>query len=150
MSQPNTPEHAGDDAPPLASLQPIGYVESSLIDLAQAPRQPDEDAPPAVLRIDPPYEAALTGLAPGHQVIIVTWLHVADRHVLTVHPRSDRRRRPTGVFATRSPDRPNPIGLHRATITAIDRTAITVDHLEAIDRTPVLDIKPVLGPMGDR
>jgi tRNA-Thr(GGU) m(6)t(6)A37 methyltransferase TsaA len=136
------------DIPP---LRVIGHVESLLTDRDQAPRQPDEgDAPPAILHLDLDLGAGLVGLRPGQVIVVVTWLHAANRDVLAVHPRDDTSRPLTGVFATRSAGRPNPIGLHRVTITSIDGYIVGVDHLEAIDGTPILDIKPVLGPEHDR
>jgi tRNA-Thr(GGU) m(6)t(6)A37 methyltransferase TsaA len=132
--------------PLIAPLRVIGYVDSSLRDLAEAPHQPDEPfAPTALLRIEPEYAAALTGLGNGDEIIVITWLHLADRSTLTVNPRGDERRARTGVFATRSPDRPNPIGLHRTTITSVAPPIIAVASFEAVDGTPILDIKPVLG-----
>ena len=136
---------------PVGPLRVIGYVDSSLRDTAEAPRQPDEPfAPAAMLRIAPEYAAALTGLDNGDEIIVVTWLHLADRNTLTVHPRGDEKRAITGVFATRSPDRPNPIGLHRATITGVESPNIAVASFEAVDGTPIVDIKPVLGPPSRR
>lgn len=135
----------------LPALRAIGYVESLLTDPARAPRQPDEgSAPPAILRIEPQYAAALDGLHEGTRVLVITWLRLADRDTLVVHPRGDRRRRRTGVFATRAPGRPNPIGLHETTIASVHPDHLVVDHLEAIDGTPILDVKPVLGPPANR
>ena len=132
---------------PIAPLRVIGYVESRLVDPMKAPRQPDElGAPTAVLRIEADYVSALAGLNVGDEIVVVTWLHLADRHTVTVHPRNDNRRARIGVFATRSADRPNPIGLHRTTITDIAPPIITIANFEAVDGTPILDIKPVLGP----
>jgi tRNA-Thr(GGU) m(6)t(6)A37 methyltransferase TsaA len=128
------------------TLRPIGYVESTLTDRAGAPRQPDEGAPEAWLVLDERYAAALDGLAPGHDVLLLTWLDRADRETLTVRPRGDVTRPYTGVFATRAPDRPNPIGLHDVHILAVEGTRVRVRHLEAIDGTPVLDLKPRLTP----
>jgi tRNA-Thr(GGU) m(6)t(6)A37 methyltransferase TsaA len=125
-------------------LLPIGVVESPLTDLKAAPRQGDEGAPEAVLVLDEGVAAGLEGLAPGDHVLVLTWLDRADRGVLRVHPRSDRTRPATGVFATRSPDRPNPIGLHRVEVLSVDGTRLRVRDLEAIDGTPILDLKPVL------
>lgn len=125
------------------TLKPVGWVRSSLTELAAAPRQGNEGAPAARLEIDPTFAEALHGLAPGDDVIVLTWLHAADRSVHTVFPRSDPSLPLTGVFATRSPDRPNPIGLHRVTIRNIEQHALVVEPLEAIDGTPVVDIKPV-------
>jgi tRNA-Thr(GGU) m(6)t(6)A37 methyltransferase TsaA len=125
-------------------LVPIGHVESPLADPALAPRQGDEGAPEAWVVIRPELEAALEGLAPGDEVIVVTWLDRARRDVLRTHPRGDTTRPPAGVFATRSPDRPNPIGLHRTRIVSMEATRVCVRDLEAVDGTPVLDLKPVL------
>ena len=127
-------------------LRPIGYVESVLTDPAAAPRQADEGAPDAWLVLEERFAAALDGLSPGADVVLVTWLHRADRDTLAVHPRGDAARPLTGVFATRSPDRPNPIGLHEVHVLAVEGTRVHVRSLEAIDGTPVLDLKPVLGP----
>ncbi|MQY08018.1 tRNA (N6-threonylcarbamoyladenosine(37)-N6)-methyltransferase TrmO [Actinomadura macrotermitis] len=126
-------------------LRPVGRVESPLTDRAAAPLQGDEGAPDAWLVIDPRARAALHGLAIGADVLVLTWLDRARRDVLAVHPRGDASRPETGVFATRSPDRPNPIGLHRVTILAIEGTRLHVRNLEALDGTPVIDLKPVLG-----
>ena len=128
----------------------VGVVESALTDLADAPRQPDEGAPSAVLRLRPEYAPALDGLRAGDRVVVITWLHLADRGTLVVHPRDDVARPPTGVFATRSAQRPNPVGLHEATVVAVSGTAVTLDALEAVDGTPVLDVKPALGPRSTR
>jgi tRNA-Thr(GGU) m(6)t(6)A37 methyltransferase TsaA len=125
-------------------LRPVGRVASPLTDRATAPRQGDEGAPPAVLEFDPAVAAALDGLVAGAEVLVLTWLDRADRGVLTTRPRDDPARPELGVFATRSPDRPNPIGLHRVRVTAVDGLRVAVDHLEALDGTPVLDVKPVL------
>jgi tRNA-Thr(GGU) m(6)t(6)A37 methyltransferase TsaA len=127
-------------------VRAIGRVGSPLTDLADAPRQGDEGGPEATLAFDDAVAAALADLRPGDDVLLLTWLDRADREVLAVHPRSDPDRPLTGVFSTRSPDRPNPIGLHRVTIRAVDGTRVRVSDLEAIDGTPILDIKPVLGP----
>jgi len=131
-------------------LRAIGRVESALTDLAQAPRQPDEGAPAATLVFDPAVRAGLDDLAVGDAIVLITWFDRASRDTLVVHPRSDLTRPPTGVFATRSPARPNPIGLHTTHITAIDGVRIAVDHLEALDGTPILDVKPVLGAIDQR
>jgi tRNA-Thr(GGU) m(6)t(6)A37 methyltransferase TsaA len=125
-------------------LQTIGHVESALAELSEAPRQPDEGAPEAWIVLDDRYAAALDGLAPGSDVVLLTWLDRSDREVLAVHPRGDTERPLAGVFATRSPDRPNPIGLHDVQILDIDGTRVHVRTLEAVDGTPVLDIKPAL------
>lgn len=131
-------------------LSPIGRVESTLVELSDAPRQGDEGAPDAWLVLDSVVSKGLEGLDAGAEVLILTWLHRASRDVLTVHPRGDTERPVTGVFNTRSPDRPNPIGLHRVTVLAIDGCRIHVRNLEAIDGTPVLDLKPVLVAIDER
>ncbi len=125
-------------------LRPIGRVRSPLNDAGTAPRQPDEGAPPAWLELDDAVAAALEGIDAGDELLVLTWLDRADREVLRVHPRGDRERPATGVFATRSPDRPNPIGLHRARVEEVDGTRLRVARLEALDGTPILDLKPVL------
>ncbi|WP_035347187.1 tRNA (N6-threonylcarbamoyladenosine(37)-N6)-methyltransferase TrmO [Edaphobacter aggregans] len=125
-------------------LTPIGRIRSTLTDRTNAPRQAAEGAPPATLEILPDYAEAVDGLEPNQDIWILTWLHDADRDTLRVHPGSDPRNPITGVFATRSPDRPNPIGLHRATLLRIEGLTLHVDAIETIDGTPVLDIKPVL------
>jgi tRNA-Thr(GGU) m(6)t(6)A37 methyltransferase TsaA len=123
-------------------LTPVGVVRSTLRDLEDAPRQASEGAPAAVLEIDPELIAALHRLTPGMRLVVLTWLHQSDRGILQVHPRGDPRIPLTGVFATRSPVRPNPIGLHEVTVTKIDPpTSVHVDALEAIDGTPILDLK---------
>lgn len=140
------PVHAGG----VDELRPIGWVASPLVDRADAPPQGDEGAPPARIVVRPDVTDAAADLATGDRVVVVTWLHDADRHVLSVHPRDDASRPREGVFSTRSPDRPNPIGLHDTTITRVAPDSIAVDQLEAVDGTPVLDIKPVLGARGER
>jgi tRNA-Thr(GGU) m(6)t(6)A37 methyltransferase TsaA len=125
-------------------LVPIGVVRSSLVDLAAAPMQGDEGAPDATIDVEPAVASALEGIAVGDELFVVTWLHEARRDVLHVHPRDDASRPLTGVFATRSPDRPNPLGLHRVTVLGIAGNELRVGPLEAIDGTPVVDIKPVL------
>jgi tRNA-Thr(GGU) m(6)t(6)A37 methyltransferase TsaA len=131
-------------------IRPVGRVESPLTRRDQAPRQGDEGAPDAWLVLDPGMAEAMRGLAVGTDVLVLTWLHRADRSVLAVHPRGDADRPVTGVFATRSPDRPNPVGLHRVTILAIDGLRLRVRNLEALDATPIVDLKPVLGPAAER
>ena len=125
-------------------VEPIGTVASPLTDLAAAPTQGDEGAPDASIVIDGAAAEALRGIDPGQELVVLTWLDRADRDVLTVHPRDDASRPLQGVFATRSPHRPNPIGLHRVEVLSIDGTRIEVRGLEAIDGTPVIDLKPVL------
>jgi tRNA-Thr(GGU) m(6)t(6)A37 methyltransferase TsaA len=127
------------------SVRPIGIVRSSLRGVRDAPNQAFEGAPEARLEIDPAYVAALRRVTPGQDLILLTWLHQADRSVLQTHPRGDPNTPLTGVFATRSPDRPNPVGLHRVTVTAIEGpTILRVRALEAIDGTPILDLKAVM------
>jgi tRNA-Thr(GGU) m(6)t(6)A37 methyltransferase TsaA len=128
----------------MRQLVPIGVVRSSLVNLEAVPMQGDEGAPDATIDVVPSVASALEGIAVGDELFILTWLHEADREVLQVHPRDDRSRPMTGVFATRSSDRPNPIGLHRVTVRAIEGLELRVGPLEAIDGTPVVDIKPVL------
>ncbi len=122
----------------------IGRVESVLTKRALAPRQPDEGAPEAWLVFDPGVLEGLRTLREGDEVVLLTWLDRARRDVLSVHPRGDTSRPEEGVFSTRSPDRPNPIGLHRVVITAVEGPRVRVRHLEALDGTPILDVKPVL------
>lgn len=129
-------------------LRPVGRVESPLRDLAGAPLQADEGAPAAWLVFDDAVGDALRDLKPGDEALLLTWLDRADRGVLAVHPRGDPRRPLTGVFSTRSPDRPNPIGLHRVTITAREGNRVRVDSLEAVDGTPIIDVKAVLDAEG--
>ena len=135
---------------PTYELRPIGRVESPLTDRAAAPKQGDEGAPRARVVFLPEFREAASGLREGDEVLVLTWLHLGRRDVLSVHPRGDAKRPLTGVFATRSPDRPNPIGLHAVAIEAVEEDAITVRDLEAIDGTPVLDVKPVLGKRSQR
>lgn len=131
-------------------MRPVGYVRSPLRDRRDAPRQAHEGAPEAVLELEPEFAPALQLIAPGDDLILLTWLHLADRSVLQTHPRDDPTAPLTGVFATRSSDRPNPIGLHRVTVTAIEsRTRLRVAALEAIDGTPILDLKAVMKESGD-
>ncbi|HUF34886.1 MAG TPA: tRNA (N6-threonylcarbamoyladenosine(37)-N6)-methyltransferase TrmO [Gemmatimonadales bacterium] len=122
----------------------IGRVESPLTDLESAPRQADEGAPGAWLSFEPEVLEGLRDIRAGDEVLILTWLDRARRDVLRVHPRGDTSRPLEGVFSTRSPHRPNPIGLHQVEIVAIDGPRIRVRHLEALDGTPILDLKPVL------
>jgi tRNA-Thr(GGU) m(6)t(6)A37 methyltransferase TsaA len=125
-------------------VRPIGHVRSSLRDPAEAPKQGNEGGVDAWIEILPEYAPALEGLRPGTQLIVLTWLHSARRDLLQVHPRDDHSLPLAGVFRTRSADRPNPIGLHPVTIQEIDRLRLRVSPLEAIDGTPVLDLKPVI------
>lgn len=128
------------------AVRPIGFVESSLADRADAPRQGDEGAPDAWVVFVPDVTTAWADLAPGELITLVTYLHLADRNVQRTRPRSDPAREPVGVFSTRSPDRPNPIGLHDVRVLERAADRIRVSGLEAVDGTPVLDIKPVLHP----
>ena len=132
------------EEPPI-QLEAIGRVRSSLRGLAEAPKQGDEGAPEATVEIDPRFAAAAADLRAGDEILLVTWLDRADRGVQAVHPRDDSTRPLTGVFSTRSPDRPNPIGLHRVRVLGVDGPRLRVDGLEAVDGTPIVDVKPVLG-----
>ena len=127
------------------SLRPVGRIRSTLRAPGEAPRQGSEGAPDAWLELDPAFARALSGVAPGDELIVITWLHRADRGVLEVHPRGDPANPLAGVFATRSPHRPNPLGLHRVTVREIAGTRLRIGPIEAIDGTPVVDLKPVLG-----
>ena len=129
---------------------PVGWVKSPLTEMAQAPRQADEGAPPAWLVFEADISDAIRDLRPGTEIIVLTWLDRADRTVLLTIPRGDPRNPMTGVFSTRSPDRPNPVGLHRVRVTAVDGLRVQVDHLEALDGTPVIDVKAVLDEIADR
>src|SRR5215207_4660560 len=132
-------------------LTSIGRVESSLVDPSSAPKQGDEGAPDAWLVFEPEVLEALDGIRVGDEVLVLTWLHRAGRDVLRVHPRGDATRAPQGVFATRSPHRPNPIGLHRVRVASVQDGRMRVHDLEAVDGTPILDVKPVLsGEVSER
>jgi tRNA-Thr(GGU) m(6)t(6)A37 methyltransferase TsaA len=132
-------------------LRSIGTVDSPLTDPADAPKQGDEGAPDAWLVLDPKVMPALEGTEVGDEVIVITWLDRADRGVLRVHPRGDPSRPEQGVFSTRSQHRPNPIGLHRVEVAAIEGERLRVRNLEALDGTPILDLKPVLSAdVGER
>jgi tRNA-Thr(GGU) m(6)t(6)A37 methyltransferase TsaA len=138
-------------ARPPIHMSPIGTVRSALADRRQAPRQAFLDgAPPAILDVDPEFAPALHRVTPGTELIVITWLHQADRAVLQTHPMDDETIPVTGVFATRSSDRPNPIGLHRVRVTEIAAPAqVRVDAIEAIDGTPILDLKVALSRSPD-
>jgi tRNA-Thr(GGU) m(6)t(6)A37 methyltransferase TsaA len=131
-----------------AELTPIGTVESALTDRASAPKQGSEGAPDAWLVFDPAFADALADVEPGDAAIVLTWLHQADRSVLRVHPRDDPANPMRGVFSTRSGDRPNPIGLHPVEVLAVEENRIRVRGLEAIDGTPIVDLKPQLRAAG--
>jgi tRNA-Thr(GGU) m(6)t(6)A37 methyltransferase TsaA len=131
-------------------LVAIGIVESPLTDRASAPKQGDEGAPEAWLAFEPAFADALDGIAAGDVLLVLTWLDRARRDVLRVHPRGDPHRAQQGVFNTRSPDRPNPIGLHRVTVAAIEGTRMRVRELEALDGTPIIDVKPLLRGIDER
>jgi tRNA-Thr(GGU) m(6)t(6)A37 methyltransferase TsaA len=131
-------------------VRPIGRVESPLTERQQAPKQGDEGSPEAWLVFEPGVLEGLSDLEVGAEVIVLTWLDRARRDVLRVHPRGDPTRPETGVFSTRSPDRPNPIGLHRVAIVSIDGVRVLVRNLEALDGTPIVDVKPVLDQATER
>jgi tRNA-Thr(GGU) m(6)t(6)A37 methyltransferase TsaA len=125
-------------------LEPIGWVHSSLERTAEAPKQGFEGAPNATLEMGPEFVRGLDAIRAGQEIIILTWLHEADRKVLAVHPRDDPNNPLTGVFATRSADRPNPVGLHRVKVLDVEGNRLEVEGLEAINGTPVIDLKPVI------
>jgi tRNA-Thr(GGU) m(6)t(6)A37 methyltransferase TsaA len=125
-------------------VHPVGRVTSPLTERGQGPLQGDEGAPDAWIVFDEAVSAALADVGVGDELLVLTWLDRARRDVLVVHPRGDLSRPRTGVFSTRSPDRPNPIGLHRVTVLAVDGLRVQVSDLEALDGTPVVDVKPVL------
>lgn len=131
-------------------MTPVGWVDSPLTERAQAPRQGDQGAPPAWITFEPEMADAISDLRAGELVIVLTWLDRSHRDVLRCVPGDNPQSPPLGVFSTRSPDRPNPIGLHRVEILAVDGLRIQVSPLEALDRTPVLDVKPVLDPHLER
>jgi tRNA-Thr(GGU) m(6)t(6)A37 methyltransferase TsaA len=141
--------HAGQAAQRY-EVRPVGWVESPLKDRAQAPRQGSQGAPPAWLAIEPDVAEGIRDLRPGEQVIVLTWLDRARRDELSTVPGDNPARPPLGVFSTRSPDRPNPIGLHRAQILAVEGLRVLISELEALDGTPVIDIKPVIDPVAER
>jgi tRNA-Thr(GGU) m(6)t(6)A37 methyltransferase TsaA len=126
-------------------LVPIGTVQSPLTDRASAPKQGHEGSPEAWLAFEPRVVEGLEGIRPGDEIVVLTWLDRADRDVLRVHPRGDVANPEQGVFNTRSPDRPNPIGLHRVEVVTVDDNRLRVRNLEALDGPPVIDVKPVLG-----
>jgi tRNA-Thr(GGU) m(6)t(6)A37 methyltransferase TsaA len=131
-------------------IDPVGVVRSSLSNRETAPLQGDEGGVEAWVEFSPQLAPALAGINVGDKIILLTWFHQADRDVLQVHPRSNPANPLTGVFATRSPDRPNPIGLHQVTVLEITAQRLRVAPLEAIDGTPVIDVKPVIGSIDER
>lgn len=135
---------------PSFALNVIGHLHSPLGSQAQAPHQGDEGAPDAWLVLEPEYVDALAGVAPGDRLLVLTWLHEARRDLLQVRPRGDSSAALTGVFATRSPHRPNPIGIHPVQVRAVEGARLRVGPIEAFDGTPVVDIKVALGPVGER
>ena len=137
-------------AQPTYELRAIGWVESPLVDRELAPRQGDEGAPDVWLVFDAAVGEGLRDLRVGSEIVVITWLDRAHRDVLVVRPREDPVNPMLGVFSTRSPDRPNPIGLHTVQITEIDGTRLRVRNLEALDGTPIVDVKPLLGPIAER
>ena len=132
------------------TIEPIGVVRSELASREAAPLQGDEGAPEAWLELTAQVAQGLAGITAGDELIVLTWLHHARRDVLQVHPRGRLEAPLTGVFATRSPDRPNPVGLHRVSVVEVAGQRLRVAPIEAIDGTPVVDIKPVLAQQGDR
>jgi tRNA-Thr(GGU) m(6)t(6)A37 methyltransferase TsaA len=131
------------------TIEQIGIIRSELGSREDAPRQVYEGAPHAWLQVHSAFTEGLKGIAVGHEIILITWLHKAQRDILKLHPRRNKNRPLTGVFATRSPDRPNPLGLHRVSVLEISGNRLKVGPLEAIDGTPVVDIKPVLPRSAD-
>lgn len=129
---------------PSYTIEPIGFVRSKLTQLESAPLQGDEGAPEAWLELTPQVAEGTVGITVGDELIVLTWLHLAQRDVLQVHPRGDHNRPLKGVFATRSQDRPNPVGLHRVSVLEVKEQKLRIAPLEAIDGTPIVDIKPVL------
>ncbi|HEV8193986.1 MAG TPA: tRNA (N6-threonylcarbamoyladenosine(37)-N6)-methyltransferase TrmO [Ktedonobacterales bacterium] len=132
------------------TIEPIGVIRSRLVSLEAAPRQGDEGGSEAWLELEASLIPGLLGVAPGDDLLVLTWLHLAQRDVLQVHPRGRVEASLTGVFATRSPDRPNPLGLHRVTVLEVAGHRLRVVPLEAVDGTPIVDLKPVLGGPEDR
>ena len=135
-------------------VHPVGRVDSPLVDRDLAPRQGDEGAPDAWLVFEPAARQGIANFTVGSELIVLTWLDRAHRDVLAVHPRGDQNQPLTGVFSTRSPDRPNPIGLHTVQVLEIDDLGIKVRNLEALDGTPIVtpivEVKPILGPLEQR
>jgi tRNA-Thr(GGU) m(6)t(6)A37 methyltransferase TsaA len=131
------------------SITPIGSIRSTLRTPHEAPCQGSEGAPDAWLEVDPAFARALLGIAAGDELVVITWLHRADRNIVEVHPRGDPQNPLAGVFATRSPHRPNPLGLHRVEVRQISANRLRIGPIEAIDHTPVIDIKAVLNNSAD-
>jgi tRNA-Thr(GGU) m(6)t(6)A37 methyltransferase TsaA len=131
------------------TIAPIGVIHSELVSCEAAPRQGNEGGPDAWLEVNSMVAQGLEGIATGNEIILITWFHKAHRDILKVHPRGDKSMPLKGVFATRSPGRPNPLGLHRVTVLEIDGNKLRVGPIEAIDGTPVVDIKPVLPQSAD-
>ena len=131
------------------TIEPIGVIRSELASREAAPRQGNEGAPDAWLEVNSTVAEGLEGIAAGNEIILITWFHLAQRDILKVHPRGNQNVPLRGVFATRSPDRPNPLGLHRVTVLEIAGNRLKVGPIEAIDGTPVVDIKPVLSGSAD-
>src|SRR5215469_8314486 len=131
------------------SLQPIGVIRSEIKKRKDAPMFYNEGAPNAFLEIEPAYTGGLDRMRVGDEIIVITWLHQADRDVLKVHPRGNKSNPLTGVFLTRSPDRPNPLGLHRVKVLEIAKSRLHIGPIEVIDGTPVVDIKPVVVEAND-
>ena len=138
-----------NDASEQPALRVVGFVRSTLRSTMDAPRQGREGAPDAWLEVEPAFHRALHRVAEGDELWVITWLHQADRGVLEVHPRDDPTAPLTGVFATRSQHRPNPLGLHRVTVRAVEGTRLRVGPIEAVDGTPVVDVKIVIGNGSD-
>lgn len=130
-------------------IKPIGVIRSELSGREASPRQGYEGAPEAWLEVDSTVAEGLEGITAGVEIIVITWFHQSHRDVLKVHPRGDKNKPLTGVFATRSPNRPNPLGLHRVTVLETDGNRLRINQIEAIDGTPVVDIKPVLSQSAD-
>ena len=131
------------------TISPIGIIHSELKKPEDAPLFYNEGAPNATLEVFTPFHPALYRIKKGDELVVITWLHLADRKVLQVHPRGDVLNPLTGVFLTRSPDRPNPLGLHRARVLAVKDGLLQIGPIEAIDQTPVIDIKPALDTNDD-
>ena len=125
-------------------VHPVGFIRSPIKHRGEGPKQGREGAPDAWLEVNPTVSAALDGIEAGDEIIVVTWLHLARRAELKVHPRGDTSIPIAGVFATRSPDRPNPVGLHRVKVLEVDTNRLKIGPIEAVDGTPVVDIKPTL------